>query len=207
MPCHPPSRVVPRLLAAGLVAIACAASAQPPAGVPQPGPVIGASQGARPATAPAGAPRLVKWDELVPADWDPMKDFQGLDFNVLSDADPRAQKLLERMREVWDRAPVNESLKGQRVRIPGYVVPLEESDAGLKEFLLVPYFGACIHTPPPPANQIIHVLSRTPVKGVRSMDPVWITGPLGTERTDSYMGAAGYRIEAQSVEPYKGGAR
>ena len=92
-------------------------------------------------------------------------------------------------------------LDGQAVRIPGYVVPLEESPEGLKEFLLVPYFGACIHSPPPPANQIIHVLPQTASK-VRSMEPVWISGTLQREKTDSYMGAAGYRMKAQKVEPY-----
>jgi len=66
----------------------------------------------------------------------------------------------------------------------------------------VPYFGACIHSPPPPSNQIVHVLPKSAAKGLRSMDAVWITGTLVTVRTDSYMGAAGYRIEALSVAPY-----
>jgi len=102
---------------------------------------------------------------------------------------------------------VNPELVGTQVRIPGFVVPLEDSKAGLKEFLLVPYFGACIHSPPPPANQIIHVLPRTPAKGVRSMDTVWVSGTLSTVRTDSYMGASGYRIEATEIAPYKEPAR
>jgi hypothetical protein len=115
--------------------------------------------------------------------------------------------MLKKMREVWDSAPVNPELVGTQVRIPGFVVPLEDSKAGLREFLLVPYFGACIHSPPPPANQIIHVLPRTPAKGVRSMDTVWVSGTLSTVRTDSYMGASGYRIEATSVAPYTEPAR
>jgi hypothetical protein len=107
------------------------------------------------------------------------------------------------MREVWDAAPVNSKLAGQVVRIPGFVVPLEDTNDGLKEFLLVPYFGACIHSPPPPANQIIHVLPRTPAKGFRSMDTVWVSGRLTTPRTDSYMGTSGYRIEADAVTRYE----
>ena len=93
-------------------------------------------------------------------------------------------------------------MDGASVRIPGYLVPLEENKAGLKEFLLVPYFGACIHTPPPPANQIIHVKTDKPAKGFRSMDTVWISGTLKTLRSDSYMGASGYRMDAVVVEPY-----
>lgn len=190
------------LIAALLAAAGASALAQAPAGVPQPGPVLGASAPAAAPTAP-GAPRVIQWDELMPADWDPMKDLKGLDIAGLSDADPRAQKMLQRLREVWDAAPVNPKIAGQSVRIPGYVVPLEETKDGLKEFLLVPYFGACIHTPPPPANQIIHVLPRQPAKGVRSMDAVWISGVLATVRTDSFMGAASYRLEAVKVEPYR----
>jgi uncharacterized protein len=155
----------------------------------------------------AGAPRTITWDALVPAGWDPFKDFKDLNFQMLDDGDPRAGAMLKKMRDVWDNAPVNTTLVGQQVRIPGFVVPLEDSKDGLKEFLLVPYFGACIHSPPPPANQIVHVLPRSPAKGLRSMDAVWITGTLTTGRTDSYMGAAGYRIEALSVAPYSEPAR
>ena len=152
--------------------------------------------------AAAGAPRTITWDALVPAGWDPFKDFKDLNFQTLDDGDPRATAMLKKMRDVWDNAPVNTALVGQLVRIPGFVVPLEDSKDGLKEFLLVPYFGACVHSPPPPANQIVHVLPKSPAKGLRSMDAVWISGTLTTGRTDSYMGAASYRIEAISVAPY-----
>ena len=156
---------------------------------------------AKPAATP-GAPRTITWDALVPAGWDPFKDFKDLNFQMLDDGDPRAAAMLKKMREVWDNAPVNTALVGQSVRIPGFIVPLEDSKEGLKEFLLVPYFGACVHSPPPPANQIVHVLPKSPAKGFRSMDAVWITGTLSTGRTDSYMGAASYRIESISVLPY-----
>lgn len=150
-----------------------------------------------------GPARTINWEQLVPANWDPFKDFKDLNFQLLDDSDPRAARMLKKMREAWDNAPTNPQLVGQNVRIPGFVVPLEDTKEGLKEFLLVPYFGACIHSPPPPANQIIHVLPRTPAKGFRSMDTVWVSGPLATVRTDSYMGASGYRIEATEVAPYE----
>jgi uncharacterized protein len=146
--------------------------------------------------------RQITWDELVPKDWDPMKDLKGTDFNTLQDGDPRAAAMMKKLREVWDNAPVNPALVGQAVRLPGFVVPLEETKDGLKEFLLVPYFGACIHSPPPPSNQIVHVLPKSAAKGLRSMDTVWISGTLAMVKTDSYMGAASYRIEATLVEPY-----
>ncbi len=197
--------------AATLALLPGAAQPQPRDGVPLMKPPLAApaAAAAKPAATPAtpapgvpGAPRTITWDVLVPAGWDPFKDFKDLNFQMMDDGDPRASAMLKKMREVWDDAPVNTAVVGQTVRIPGFVVPLEDSKDGLKEFLLVPYFGACIHSPPPPANQIVHVLPRSPAKGLRSMDAVWITGRLTTGRTDSYMGAASYRIEAVAVAPY-----
>ena len=152
-------------------------------------------------------PPELRWEDLVPKDWDPGKRFRDRNVQGLSDADPKVLQLMRESREEWDNAPTRPELDGAAVRIPGYLVPLEESRGELSEFLLVPYFGACIHSPPPPANQIVHVLPQTPAKGLRSMDTVWITGKVATVRTDSYMGAASYRIEAQSVGPYEDKAR
>ena len=199
-----------RLGRAARTALAClplclalpAALAQAPAGVPlmseplKPG--AAASAPGKP-----GAARTITWEALVPPNWDPFKDLKGMNFQALDDGDPRAMQFLKRMREVWDNAPANPKIVGQDVRIPGFVVPLEDSKEGVKEFLLVPYFGACIHSPPPPANQIIHVLPKSPAKGLRSMDTVWISGRISTVRTDSFMGAASYRIEAVDVSPYQ----
>jgi uncharacterized protein len=154
------------------------------------------------AKAAAPAFREITWDDLVPKDWDPLKQFKDMNFGVLNDADPRAAAMMKKMREVWDNAPVNGALDGQAIRIPGYIVPLEESKAGLKEFLLVPYFGACIHTPPPPSNQIIHVMPQTAPKNLRSMDTVWVNGTLKALRSDTFMGASGYRMESVSIEPF-----
>lgn len=149
-----------------------------------------------------GTFRELKWEELVPKDWDPMKEFKGQDMGVgLSDTDPRAQEMLKRLRQIWDNAPTVAGLEGQSVRLPGFVVPLDEGAAGLTSFLLVPYFGACIHTPPPPSNQIVLVATKTPVKA-RTMDPVWVRGTLRTERQNSAMGASSYRLDAAGVEPY-----
>lgn len=144
----------------------------------------------------------ITWDELVPANWDPLKQFKDMNFGVLSDADPRAAAMLKKMREVWDNAPVNNQMDGRAIRIPGYIVPLEEGKNGMTEFLLVPYFGACIHSPPPPANQIIHVKPKSPAKGFKSMDTVWIDGTLRTLRSDTFMGVSSYRMEAVGIERY-----
>ena len=153
----------------------------------------------------ADAAKETSWEDLMPKDWDPMKDLRQMgDASLVQEGSVKERNLMRQMRDLWDNAPTNPKMDGTRVRLPGYVVPLEEVKGELKEFLLVPYFGACIHVPPPPANQIIHVKTAKPVRGVRAMDPVWISGTLRAAPIGTKMGTSGYRMEAEVVEPYKG---
>jgi hypothetical protein len=131
-----------------------------------------------------------------------MAAFKGLDLARLKDSDPKAQEALEKMRSAWDQAPVETALNGQRVRIAGFVVPLERKGEQILEFLLVPYFGACIHVPPPPANQIIHVIPEKPVTGMRTMDAMWVSGTLKLDRSETGMGVSGYRLRGEALAPY-----
>lgn len=147
--------------------------------------------------------RKVTWDDLLPAGWDPSKAFEGVDLSQLDDADPRAEAALEKMRAMWNEAPTNPAIDGQAIRIPGFMVPLEFGQKEVKEFLLVPYFGACIHVPPPPANQIIHVLAARPYTTNSYMDAVWVEGTIEQATSDTDMGGSGYRMRAEGVEPYE----
>jgi hypothetical protein len=156
------------------------------------------------ASAEATNYRTVAWDALVPKDWDPLKKYRGMNFDAMSDSDPRAIEMLRRMRESWDNAPVNNAMDDQQVRIAGYLVPLDESKAGLTRFLLVPYFGACIHTPPPPSNQIIDVTPSSPAR-FKMMSPVWVSGTLRTLHGDTVLGSTSYRMQAREVEWYTPG--
>lgn len=153
--------------------------------------------------AKGGTFKEISWDSLMPAKWNPMKGLEGINLASLNDGDPRAQKALEEMRKAWDEAPVEPSLNGISVRIAGFVVPLDGQRGQVSEFLLVPYFGACIHTPPPPANQVIHVLPAQPLKAEQTTDAVWVNGVLETVRAETGMGNAGYRMKAVSVTPYR----
>jgi len=147
--------------------------------------------------------REIAWEALVPKDWDPMKRFRTTDLSAFGDADPRAEALLREMREAWDNAPVVPALDRQLVRIPGFVVPLEQTKEGIREFLLVPYFGSCIHTPAPPSNQIIHVILQRPVAWLAPMTPIWLEGPLEVHRADSLMAVSSYRVVNASVTKYE----
>ncbi len=151
--------------------------------------------------------RELTWDDLIPPDWLPEDLFDGLfgdvELDRLDDFDPRAVEIMEKIREVWDAAPVVERLSGQRIRIPGFVVPLEGDGEHIREFLLVPYFGACIHVPPPPANQLIHVMPDREIPARWNMVPVWVSGVLTVARYDSELGSAGYQMRGIRVEEYK----
>ncbi|MGF1642286.1 MAG: DUF3299 domain-containing protein [Thiotrichales bacterium] len=147
--------------------------------------------------------REIGWDDLIPPDWNPAKVFEGLDLATLEDDDPRAMDAIDEMKRVWAEAPTNPALEGARIRIPGFIVPLEWGRDMSTEFIMVPYFGACIHTPPPPANQILHVFPDPPAQGLRNMDTVWVSGVIETVRAETPMGHSGYRIKASKVEPYE----
>jgi len=154
------------------------------------------------ASVAADAYKEISWADLVPKDWNPGKFVPDRRLGMASDLDPNAQSAFAQMRRAFDNAPTVAGMDGAQVKLPGYLVPLDEVRGELKEFLLVPYFGACIHTPPPPANQIVFVRLKTAAPGFRAMDTVWVRGQLATTRQASYMGASGYRIDAVGVERY-----
>lgn len=97
-----------------------------------------------------------------------------------------------------------DEMDGRSGRIPGFVVPLDTSDdMRIREFFLVPYYGACIHVPPPPPNQIIHVKYEEGFTLEALYEPVWIEGTLKIERTENDVAASSYSIVAQNVAPYE----
>ena len=106
---------------------------------------------------------------------------------------------------------VVQSLDGQFVKLPGYALPIEFDGAVVREFLLVPYVGACIHVPPPPQNQMVFVKLNEPFVVTSLFAPVWITGRMTVQRVEKVLPvsdgkipvAAGYTIEGATVEPYK----
>ena len=146
----------------------------------------------------------ITWEALVPKGWDPTQDLKVLlNSGTLKDSDPRAMEALEKMKALWDSAPTEPSHAGARIRLPGFAIPLEVKGDKVTEFLLVPYFGACIHSPPPPANQIVHAVSARPLKGMRTIDAIWVHGTLSLKRADTPWGKAGYRLAVDKIAPYE----
>lgn len=144
------------------------------------------------AAAHADEPRTLRWDDLKPEGWTP----PPVRSQAYYEANPEAQ-----VQTNLD-APIVESLDGERIKIPGYVVQLEGDDRRVTEFLLVPYFGACIHVPPPPPNQIIHVKFPEGVPYAVTYDAVWVSGEISVARSESDIAVTGYIIEASEVISY-----
>ena len=124
----------------------------------------------------AAEPKELTWSEMIPPDAPPeAPDMTPLhNLSQLGDMEtaPAAKQDLP-------NAPVVPALDGQLIRLPGYIVPLEVSEDGrTTDFLLVPYFGACIHVPPPPSNQIVHFTSKEGVKLDELYQPYWIVGAM-----------------------------
>ena len=96
------------------------------------------------------------------------------------------------------------AMNGKDIRLGGYPVPLESDAKGNSTlFFLVPYPGACIHVPPPPSNQIVHVTSHVGVKLDELYQPYWIEGALQVKPSSSELADAGYQMDAQKIYVYE----
>ncbi|USE00832.1 DUF3299 domain-containing protein [Vibrio sp. SCSIO 43133] len=100
---------------------------------------------------------------------------------------------------------VRQELNGSMVKIPGFVIPLEGDEDMVTEFLLVPYFGACIHVPPPPPNQIIYVKFKEGAPVHRLWDVIYVVGTLKTETINSELAETAYLIDGIRIEDYDDG--
>jgi hypothetical protein len=147
----------------------------------------------------------VEWDELMPEGWRKkviLELTRMRRYGSLTDGDPRADEAYARLKKTWDAAPPTKTYIGKPIRIAGYVVPLDAERMQSSDFLLVPYFGACVHSPPPPANQIILI---KPPKGsrFRTMDAIWVEGILTEGKTSSEVGTSTYILTADKITLYR----
>ena len=136
--------------------------------------------------------RELEWEDLLPPDQEPPASTTWLDHSAMPSFD-----------NFQIPAGVVPELNGQKVKIPGFMVPLDLVEGKVTSSLLVPYFGACIHVPPPPPNQIVYVKFEEPVEIDSIWDPVWVTGKLGLERFAADFVEAGYSMEGEGIEAYQ----
>jgi len=163
---------------------------------------------------PTSAFKTIDWLELMPEDdldalynppsyitgiedgsfEDPLSDL--LQNDITTGIDDRYQQALSSTRIV-------SAMDGQAIRIPGFIVPMEfDDDQNITQFFLVPFFGACIHVPPPPPNQIIFVNYPKGMKIDDLDDPIWVSGVLETSLVQSELATAAYSIQMQFFEAY-----
>ncbi len=146
------------------------------------------------------------WGDLEKPDQraaDVLKKYQP-QLEEMQDGDPEAMALLEKIQAELYSLPVNPAMDGKKVMLAGYVAPLEvdNEDGMVKEFLLVPYFGACVHVPPPPLNQILLVMPQKG-KSIHMQDinePVWVFGIISTENISTDLAKVGYQMQNARVE-------
>ncbi|PRA24784.1 DUF3299 domain-containing protein [Pseudomonas poae] len=146
--------------------------------------------------------RELTWSDLIPPDAEPVVPNMTPLHNLSGMAD--ALESAPAAKQEMPHAPAVKALDGQHIRLPGYIVPLEVSEAGrTTEFLLVPYFGACIHVPPPPSNQIVHVKSEVGVKLDELYQPYWIEGEMQVKPSSSELADASYQMDADKIYMYE----
>lgn len=137
----------------------------------------------------SAAPTEIYWEDLVPKGY--------IEPEVqLDHANPMAQQNLA--------APLVSKYNNMRVKIPGFIVPIEGDMNTVTEFLLVPYFGACIHVPPPPPNQIVYVTFPNGVPIGSITDAVWVIGDLSTDGWQGEIATVGYTLQGAKILPFDG---
>ncbi|ADN75488.1 conserved hypothetical protein [Ferrimonas balearica DSM 9799] len=148
--------------------------------------------------------RVLEWDDLRPESERnqplmPANPHAGMPFGpeeeLMGGGDPWVQST----------GPVVPELNGETIRLPGFIVPLEGDETKVTEFLLVPYFGACVHVPPPPTNQLVYVKYKEGIPLDIIWDAIWVTGKLNTNSFSVEEFSAGYTLEATLATPYDEG--
>ena len=150
---------------------------------------------------------------------DPSEKMSALEQKAYDDlaasgVDPAA--LLEKIERLSEEAEIRNrtlvsKLDGHVIKLPGYVLPLDFEGTLVRSFLLVPYVGACIHVPPPPPNQIVHVQLNQGFESKELFAPVWVTGLISAGMDKASLTLVdgstdvnfGYALQATKVEPYE----
>ena len=98
-----------------------------------------------------------------------------------------------------------EALNGRAASIPGFIVPLDVTDdRKVRSFFLVPYYGACIHYPPPPPNQLIYISLPEGISHPQLMQAVMLRGIIRTGMFEDPAGTSAYLLDVVSIATYEG---
>ncbi|KHT58914.1 hypothetical protein RJ44_11320 [Alteromonas macleodii] len=131
------------------------------------------------------------------------------DGSTADSVDDFASKQLEdeqaqRYQQALVSTRVIEAFDGKAIRIPGFIVPLEQNDEQkATAFFVVPYFGACLHMPPPPPNQILYVEYKEGIAVENLYDPYWFEGTVKIDNHESALGTSAYSLVLDSFALYE----
>lgn len=147
-----------------------------------------------PRSAMAETPIPLQWSDLMPRDGTQLPPtLQGMvnhDAGSMISQQPQSSGVVT-------------EYNGKTVSLPGFVVPLDYDGSALTVFMLVPYVGACVHVPPPPANQLVLVTTEKPYDYDGLFEAVTVTGMFGTAATSTQLAEVGYALSADRIEPYQ----
>jgi hypothetical protein len=149
---------------------------------------------ALPHAAQASTPIELAWEDLIPP---------GLPYSEIigeGEMDERNDVWLPRFDD--NATKLNPILDGAYIKMPGFILPIDISTAGVTTFVLVPYVGACLHTPPPPPNQLVFVTTEKPWQSDDLWDAVWVTGQMKHELQTTEVAQTGYVLSAEEIEIY-----
>jgi hypothetical protein len=148
--------------------------------------------------------RELKWDEMMPEGWEP-EAWSTDEWNDESSDELSSQiaDALSKIEKPKLPAPTVKALDKQTVKIPGYILPIKYDEKGVSEFLLVPYLGACIHVPPPPENQMIYIKLKDIYPSSELFEPVWISGTIRVETSQTEYADAGYSMHDAVAVKYE----
>ncbi len=148
-------------------------------------------------------PGTAQADEVIDLDWDDLlPEGQMTVPNALQglvDHDESAPLFSQQPESTGVRTDWN----GQIVRLPGFIIPIDYDGTGITAFILVPYVGACVHVPPPPANQLVFVTTPTPYESEGLFEPVNVVGMFGVSSISTQLADIGYALSADRIEPYR----
>lgn len=147
-----------------------------------------------PKSAFAATPREIMWDDLIPP---------GVPYSEII-GEGEIDEANDTWNPIYDANGVklNQDLNGAYIKMPGFMIPFDLTSEGVTDFMLVPYVGACIHTPPPPANQLVMVKAANPWPSDQLWDAVWVIGQMRTQLQSTNLGQTGYSISADEMEVY-----
>ncbi len=137
----------------------------------------------------------LEWEDLLPEEQTTIPNA----FRGLLEHDENAPLFSQQPESTGVRADWN----GQLVRLPGFIVPIDYSGTSVTAFILVPYVGACVHVPPPPANQLVFVTTERPYESKGLFEAVNVIGMFGVSSISTQLADIGYALSADMIEPYR----